>query len=127
MEAWQGDAMKHVITIGWLCGLLFFLMGCGSAPSPSKVIWAAHPAIAEQETPSFVITIEPKKGETPYFTYFLLKITNKSDSDLFIDWNTELKKCIQPINDSAGIGTANNDSWFPSDLDRLDDIAIMSR
>jgi hypothetical protein len=35
----------------------------------------------------FTATMTPKKGTYPYFAYFHVTLSNKSDQDLVIDWN----------------------------------------
>jgi hypothetical protein len=79
--------MKRAIASGWIWGLSFLLIACGTAPTPSNMAWVAHPAIVVHEAQYFEISVEPKKGEAPYFAYFLLRIKNKSQSTLSIDWN----------------------------------------
>jgi hypothetical protein len=79
--------MKRRKTIGWMLGILFFIVGCKSGPAPSQTNWVAQPTKAEKETPFFKIAIEPQKGNNPYFSSFLLTVENKTDADLSIDWN----------------------------------------
>jgi hypothetical protein len=62
-------------------------MGCSGVQTPSNVVWTAQPEFLEVDNPLFLAKIEPQKGEYPYYAFFLLTITNKSDANLIVDWN----------------------------------------
>ncbi len=76
---------RHVIGLMFLMGIV--LWGCSGIQSSSKVVWTAQPEFCEMNHQLFTARIEPKKGETPYYAFFLLTIANKSDADLIVDWN----------------------------------------
>lgn len=80
--------MKYLPTIGVTILILFVLMGCSGIQTPSNVVWSAQPEFLEIDTPFFLARLEPKKGAYSYYAFFLLTITNKSDADLVVDWNT---------------------------------------
>lgn len=65
----------------------FALWGCTGIQSPSKWIWIAQPDFIEMDNQLLNARIEPQKGESPYYAFFLLTITNKSSTELIIDWN----------------------------------------
>lgn len=74
--------MLGIIILTWLT-----LWGCSGTPSPSKAIWAAQPEFLEVDNQLFNVRITPQQGESPYFAYFHLTLSNKSDADLIVDWN----------------------------------------
>lgn len=63
------------------------LVGCSAIATPSNVVWTAQPPFIEVDHPLFLAKIEPQKGISPYYAFFLLTITNRSDTDLIVDWN----------------------------------------
>ena len=79
--------MKYRRTIGFMILIWLVLWGCSSVQTPFNVVWTAQPESLEVDNQLFLAKIEPKKGEYPYYAYFLLTITNKSDADLVVDWN----------------------------------------
>ena len=76
---------RHTIIIIFLTGLM--LWSCGGIHSATNVDWRAQPEFIEADNALFRARIEPQKGATPFYTFFLLTLTNKSDTDLIIDWN----------------------------------------
>lgn len=79
--------MKYPKAIGWTVGVYLLLAGCSNAPAPSTGTWAAQPEGVDVETPSFKVTMEPKKGDNPYYAFFLVTVTNKEKSNIVVDWN----------------------------------------
>jgi len=63
------------------------LWGCSGIQTPSTELWTAKPEFLEVDSQLFSVRIEPKKGELPYYTFFLLTLTNKGNADLMVDWN----------------------------------------
>lgn len=63
------------------------LWGCSSAGHPSRAVWTAGPESREVDNRWFNARVEPRKGASAFYSFFLLTITNKSDSDLVVDWN----------------------------------------
>ena len=47
----------------------------------------AQPEFVEVDNHLLNARITPQKRQTPYYTFFLLTLTNKSNADLMIDWN----------------------------------------
>jgi len=78
-------ASRQTIAVMVLMGLL--LWGCSSVGHPSKVVWTAQPESRVVDNRRLTARIEPQKGASPFYSFFLLTITNKSDTDLVIDWN----------------------------------------
>lgn len=74
--------MLGIMVIIWLT-----VWGCGGGPSPSNLIWEAQPEFLEVDNQLFNVRITPQQGEYPYFAYFHLTLSNKSDSNLMVDWN----------------------------------------
>ena len=71
----------------WIVVAGLVLAGCSGAPSPAKSVWSAQPPVVARENPRFRAVMEPRKGDLPYFTSFLVTLTNKSDAAMVIDWN----------------------------------------
>lgn len=74
-------------TIGFMFLMGLALWGCSGTQSPSNAVWTAQPVFLEVDNQLFRARIEPQKRESPYYTFFLLTLTNKSDADLIVDWN----------------------------------------
>lgn len=79
--------MNRHCTIIFALLIWLALMGCSNVHSPSKAIWSANPEFNEAINPLFSARIEARKGEYPFYTFFLLTITNRSEQDLIVDWN----------------------------------------
>lgn len=71
-----------MIVLVWLT-----FWGCSGAQSPARAIWTTLPESFEVDNQLFEATLTPKKGEYPFFTFFHLKLSNKSNADLIVDWN----------------------------------------
>ena len=82
--------MNYRRTIGFMILSWLALWGCSVVQAPSNVVWTAKPEFFEVDNHLFLAKFEPKKGEYPYYAYFILTITNKSDANLIVDWNTSL-------------------------------------
>ena len=76
---------RHAIGMWLLMGLA--LWGCSAAGHPSKVAWTARPESRGMENRQFSVRVEPQKGASPFYSFFLLTIVNQSDADLVVDWN----------------------------------------
>jgi hypothetical protein len=74
-------------TVGFVLFLGVVLLGCSGAQSPSSAIWIAQPEFVDVDHHLLSASIAPQKGEHPYYTHFLLTLTNKSQTDLIVDWN----------------------------------------
>lgn len=74
-------------TVGFLFLICFALWGCSGVQSPSRMVWTATPEIRTVDNQLFRASVEPRKGESPYYAFFLLTVKNRSDRDLVIDWN----------------------------------------
>ena len=72
-------------------GLLFLvglaLWDCSGVQTRSNSAWTAQPEFFEINNELFSAKIEPQKGKTPYYAFFLLTLTNISEADLVVDWN----------------------------------------
>jgi hypothetical protein len=64
------------------------LAGCSGTGPRSTAAWTAQPESRSVDHPLFEAMIVPQKGEAPYYVSFLLTVTNKSDADLMVDWNS---------------------------------------
>jgi hypothetical protein len=74
-------------TIGFLFLMGLALWGCSGMQTPSNTVWSARPEFFEVHNQLLSARLEPQKGEYPYYDFFLLRLTNKSDTDLIVDWN----------------------------------------
>lgn len=74
-------------TIGFLFLIWLALWGCSGVHAPSNAVWTAKPEFREVDNQLFNVKIEIKKGEYPYYAFFLLTLTNKSNDDMIVDWN----------------------------------------
>ena len=74
--------------VGFLFLIGLALWGCSGVQTPSNAIWIAQPEFVEVDNHLLRVRIAPQKGEDPYYTFFLLTLTNKSNADLIVDWNT---------------------------------------
>lgn len=74
-------------TIGFLLLIGLALWGCSGVNPPSNAVWIAQPEFFEVDNSLLSARIAPQKGESSYFTFFLLTLTNKSNADLVVDWN----------------------------------------
>ncbi len=63
------------------------MWGCSGVQRPSNGVWTAQPEFVEVDNHLLSARIAPQKGEYPYYTFFLLTLTNKSTADLIVDWN----------------------------------------
>ena len=79
--------MNNRLAMGWILVVGLALWSCSGAPSPAKAVWTAQPALAEATNQLFKATLEPRKGQFPYFTHFFLTLANTSDTDMVVDWN----------------------------------------
>lgn len=68
-----------------LIGLV--LWSCSAIDAPSEGVWTAQPEFRGADNQLFNARLEPRKGEAPYYAFFLLTIVNKSDGQLVLDWN----------------------------------------
>ena len=68
----------------WLC---LTVCACSGVQPASKATWSAQPEKLDVDNQLFTATMTPKKGPYPYFAYFHVTLSNKSDEDLVIDWN----------------------------------------
>ena len=62
--------------------LSFLLFGC-----VTPTAWIADPEIQSMQNPSYGVEFEPLREEADFFEYFRLSVTNKTATDLHIDWN----------------------------------------
>jgi len=73
--------------IGFLLLIGLALWGCSRVQSQTRAAWVAQPEFVEVDNDLLNARITPQKGQTPYYTFFLLTLTNKSNANLTIDWN----------------------------------------
>jgi hypothetical protein len=76
---------RQMVGFWFLIGLA--LWGCSGAQTPSNSVWTAQPEFFEVDNHLLSARIEPKKGQYPFYDFFLLTLTNKSSTDLTVDWN----------------------------------------
>ena len=74
-------------TVGFLFIIGLSLWGCSGVQNPSNAVWIAQPEVVEVDNGLLSVSIAPQKGEYPYYAFFLLTLTNKSKTDLIVDWN----------------------------------------
>jgi len=79
--------MNRPIKRWYLLIVGMILWACSSIQSPSNAVWTSDPTFHEVDNQMVNVKFEPQKGAFPYFAFFRLTITNKSDVDLIIDWN----------------------------------------
>ena len=79
--------MNRCRTVGYLFLIGLTLWGCSGIQTPSNSVWIAQPDFFEVDNHLLNVRIEPKKGEYPYYVFFLLTLANKSNDDLIVDWN----------------------------------------
>lgn len=73
--------------IGVMLLMALALWGCSAAGPPSGAVWTAQPESRDVDSRQFNARLTPRKGTSPFYSYFLLTITNKSEADLVVDWN----------------------------------------
>ncbi len=73
-----------LLLIVWLC---LTVCACSVAQQASRTTWTAQPERLNVDNQLFTATMTPKKGPYPYFAYFHVTLSNKSNADLIIDWN----------------------------------------
>ena len=78
---------KCLLMLGVIVGVWLTLWGCSGAQSPARATWTARPESFEVDNQLFKATLTPRKGEFPFFTFFHLTLSNKSDVELVVDWN----------------------------------------
>ena len=59
------------------------LFGCAG----SSALWSSNPTFEQVENPYFRAFVKPKMNINGFFVMFHLKVTNRSDENLEIDWN----------------------------------------
>jgi hypothetical protein len=83
----KADSMNRqckLVLIVWLC---ITVWACSGAQQASRTTWTAQPERLNVDNQLFAATMTPQKGPYPYFAFFHLTLSNKSDADLIIDWN----------------------------------------
>lgn len=80
--------MKRGCILGMVVLIWLTLWACNSAQSPVRAIWTAQPETFTADNQLFEAKLTPRKGEYPFFTFFHLTLSNKSDAALIVDWNT---------------------------------------
>ncbi len=72
--------------------ILIVMVGCaltvGAGCAPSKTLWISNPAIQTKANSYYEAKIEPVKEEYSFYTSFNFWITNKTDKNLEVDWNS---------------------------------------
>ena len=74
--------MLKKIELGMLIGPLI-LFGCAA----SSALWSSNPTFEQVENPYFRALVEPKRNVDGFFVMFHLKVTNRSNENLEVDWN----------------------------------------
>jgi hypothetical protein len=77
----------HLVTGSFRNGLtaaLILLVSAGCAPSK---VWTSQPAVQTRENPFYRASLTPLNEGGSAFVAFALKIENKTDNGLEIDWN----------------------------------------
>ena len=54
---------------------------------PPMVTWDSVPGVQQIDNPACTIQVQPLRGDGPYFESFLLRIQNRGDQPLEVDWN----------------------------------------
>ncbi len=69
---------------------IVYVTGCTGHPNPSRLTWTSTPAVQKASNAYFEVSLAPVKLGNNYFAAFQITIVNKTDGDLFIDWNKTL-------------------------------------
>lgn len=67
--------------------IISFALAMGAGCATSKTAWISKPAIQTAGNVYYEAKIEPVKQEHDFYVSFRLEITNKTDTNLEIDWN----------------------------------------
>jgi len=71
----------------WRWGLVFLTVMAACAPDRGPRDWTSIPRVQTEENGLFDVRLEPLKKDKRFFVSFRLKIANKTQRDLAIDWN----------------------------------------